>query len=409
MIAGFNIKTIDDAVIQNKRVIIRVDFNVSLYNEGQITDDTRIRQAIPTIKKLLQQQNKLILISHLGRPKGIDPKYSLRPIIDRLTSFVSGYTVKLMTDFESDNKQHIIADQKKNEIILLENIRFFKGEKENDSGFAKKLARMADIYVDDAFGSVHRSHASIVGIANYIPGYAGLLLQKEIEMLSKITKNPQRPLIAILAGAKISTKIGLISRFMKIADYILLGGGIANTLLQVQGYQVGKSLVESTANEAAKQVLASVENSPCKLILPLDAVCGNLQDPNIKPEVHPIAEIPSNLAIYDLGPATEIEFDKVIKQGKTIVWNGPVGLFENQLYRHCTDTIYDSIISTENAVTIIGGGDTLVAISDKKSNDKITHISTGGGAMLEFIEKGTLPGIDALTVSASGLGSDRNH
>ena len=242
MIAGFNIKTIDDETITNKRVIMRVDFNVSLSESGEITDDTRIIQALPTIKKLLQTHNKLILISHLGRPKEREEKFSLKLVATRLEQLLSNYSVTLTHDLTPSDLKNI-ADQSQNEIIVLENIRFFKGEKENDQAFAKQLADLADIYVDDAFGTVHRSHASIVGIPKFIPGFAGLLLKKEIEMLSKVTKNPQHPLVAILAGAKISTKIGLISSLMKTSDFILVGGGIANTFLKAQGIEIGKSLV----------------------------------------------------------------------------------------------------------------------------------------------------------------------
>ena len=397
MIAGFNIKTIDDEKITNKRVIMRVDFNVSLSESGEITDDTRIIQALPTINKLLQADNKLILISHLGRPKEREEKFSLKLVATRLEQLLSNYSVTLTHDLTPSDLKNI-ADQSQNEIIVLENIRFFKGEKENDQAFAKQLADLADIYVDDAFGTVHRSHASIVGIPKFIPGFAGLLLKKEIEMLSKVTKNPQHPLVAILAGAKISTKIGLISSLMKTSDFILVGGGIANTFLKAQGIEIGKSLVEEDAIDTAKQMLKDFDSSSCKLILPIDAICGDVQNLKLKPEIHEVTDIPSHLSFLDIGPESEKVFDNVIKQGKTIVWNGPIGLFENSSYRHGTDAIYNSIVSTQNAVTIAGGGDTLAAIAGKPDKDKITHISTGGGAMLEFIEKGTLPGIEALTV-----------
>ena len=398
MIAGFDIKTIDDELIANKKVLVRVDFNVSLSPEGAITDDTRITQAIPTIKKLLENKNKLILVSHLGRPKGFDPKYSLQPVRDCLQKIFADYSVMLVTDFQSYEGKKQIENQKENEIILLENIRFFKGEKKNDEQFAKQLATLADIYVDDAFGSVHRAHASVAGVPQFIPGFAGLLLKEEIEMLSKIVNNPDHPVVAILAGAKISTKIGLISALMKTSDYIIVGGGIANTFLKAKGYKVGVSLVEEESIETASQMLTQFENSSCKLILPVDAICGNLQDSSIAIETNDVSSIPHNMSMLDIGPQSEKLFDEIIKKGKTIVWNGPVGMFENPLYRHGTDAVYNSVVSQSGATTIAGGGDTLAAIADKTENDKITHISTGGGAMLEFIEKGTLPGIEALSM-----------
>lgn len=397
MIAGFDIKTIDDELIADKKVLVRVDFNVSLSPEGTITDDTRIVQALPTINKLLSQKNKLILMSHLGRPKGVDLTYSLLPVAKHLQELLSGFTVSLVTDFQSNEGKQQIENQKEHEIILLENIRFFTGEKENDAEFGKQLANLADVYVDDAFGSVHRAHASVTAVPQYIPGYAGLLLQKEIEMLSRIVKNPAHPLVAILAGAKISTKIGLISALMKTSDYIIVGGGIANTFLKAQGHEVGTSLVEMEAVDMAKQMLTQFENSSCKLILPTDAICGNLTDTSVNPQTFDVLQIPDNMSMLDIGPKSEKLFDEIINKGKTIVWNGPVGMFENPLYRHGTDAVYNSIISLNGATTIAGGGDTLASIADKTHNDKITHISTGGGAMLEFIEKGTLPGIEALT------------
>lgn len=393
---GFNIKTIDEATIAGKKVLLKVDFNVSLTKKLTIADDARIRQALPTIRYLLNQGNRLILVSHFGRPKERDSHFSLKIVAEHLHKLLPKYKVTLIDDFLSRKGKKEIAQQKKDEIVMLENIRFYKGESENDPGFAKELASLADVYVNDAFGAIHRPHASVVGLPKYLPSYAGLLLKEEIEMLSQVIKNPKKPLIAILGGSKISTKINLINKLMELSDFILVGGGLANTFLAAQGINIGKSLFEKECLNVAKDIITKLEEKHCKLLLPEDAVVGDPNDLGKQSMVYKIEKVPQDDSILDIGPETQIKYGAIIHKAKTIVWNGPVGLFENPQFRHGTDYIYYAITHTSGTISIVGGGDTLAAISKKEYLNKITHISTGGGAMLEFIEKGTLPGIEAL-------------
>ncbi len=385
---------IDETEIKNKRVLLRVDFNVSLNQNYTIADDARIKQSIPTIKRLLENGNKLIIVSHLGRPKGHDKKYSLKIVSDKIQEYLPNFTIRLVDDFLKDTT--MLKNQQPDEVLILENIRYYIEEKQDDAEFAKKLASLADVYVNDAFGVCHRADASVVGVPNYIEGFGGLLLKKELEMISKIVKNPQKPVVTILGGAKISTKLVLIGKLIEVADYLLIGGGMANTFLSAQGYEVGKSFNEYEQEENARRLLLDAAHKKTKILLPSDVIVG---DPNLsmKPGViKKINQVSSNDQILDIGPETMAEFGSVINKAKTIVWNGPVGFFENPEFRRGTDFIYYSITQNTDAVSIVGGGDTLSAISKKEYLDKITHISTGGGAMLEFIEQGTLPGIDAL-------------
>ncbi len=386
---------IDEAGIQNKRVIMRVDFNVSLNPNHTIADDARIRQAIPTIQKLLKDNNRLIVMSHLGRPKGREDKYSLKVVVDKLQEYLPDFTVNLISDFLSENPA-TFANQTNKQIFMLENIRFYNEEKQDDAAFAKKLADLADVYVNDAFGVSHRADASVVGIPQYIPSYGGLLLKKEIEMIGKAIEKPQKPFVAILGGAKISTKIALIGKLMEIADQLLIGGGMANTFLRAQGYEIGKSFNEYEQEESARRILFAAAQKHTSIVLPSDVVVG---DPNKSMDggmIKKITEVAKEDQILDIGPESQAKFGSVISKGKTIIWNGPVGLFENPAFRRGTDFIYYAITQNPEAVSIVGGGDTLAAISKKEYLEKITHISTGGGAMLEFIEQGTLPGIEAL-------------
>jgi len=401
MIGGFDIQSIEDVEVSRKRVFVRVDFNISFKEDATIADDTRILLALPTLKYLLSHNNKIILASHLGRPKGKDLQYSLKPIAKHLQKLLPEYEVILIDDFTSGLGKKQIEEQTDKQIVLLENIRFYEGEKKNDSEFAKKLASLADIFVNDAFGALHRAHASTEGITHFIPSYAGLLVKREIEMMSRIVKNPTSPLVAIIGGAKISTKINLLYSLMKKADFILVGGGLANTFLKAQDIAVGKSLVEDEALPDAKKIFESFENSRCKLLIPEDAIVGNFTDPSIPPSICGNERIPQDLWILDIGPKTRQAWQPILTGAKTICWNGPVGLFEKNEYRKGTDFIYDEIIKNSQAISVVGGGDTLAAIAGKKDSDKITHISTGGGAMLELLEKETLPGIEALRSHSS--------
>lgn len=384
---------IDQTDISNKKVLLRVDFNVSLKPDHTIADDARIQQALPTLRYLLERNNKLILTAHLGRPKGRSPETSLTPVVAKLQELFPDKQVKLVDDFMTDRSA--IDNQQQNEIIVLENIRYYPEEKKNDQAFAQALSHLADVFVNDAFGVSHRADASVVGVTEYMPSYGGLLLKKEIEMISKITNQPKRPVVAILGGAKISTKIHLVERLMVLADYLILGGGIANTFLKAQGYEIGKSICEYEEEEAARKMLFQAVQKNTRIIFPADVVAATEME-SANGEVRKISEMSPDMVILDIGPETQARIGAVLAQAQTIVWNGPVGYFENPEFRRGTDFLYYAITENTEAVSIVGGGDTLAAISKKEYLDKITHISTGGGAMLEFIEKGSLPGIDAL-------------
>lgn len=388
------IQYIDQAQITNQRVLLRVDFNVSLNPNYTIADDARIQQALPTIKYLLKQKNKIIIISHLDRPEQRDPKYSLKVVVDKLQEYLPEYHIRLIDDFLTEQPS-TFENQQLQEVFVLENIRFYPEEKNHDADFAKKLADLGDIFVNDAFGVSHRPDTSVVGINEYLPSYGGLLLKKEIEMISKAIQNPARPVVAILGGSKISTKISLIDKLMTIADYLIIGGGLANTFLSAQNYPIGKSLAEYEKAELARKTLFLAAQKHTALILPSDAVIGKNKQSN-ESEVKKISEIPEDACILDIGPETQARIGSILAKAKTIIWNGPVGYFENSAFRRGTDFIYYAITDNLEATSIVGGGDTLSAISKKEYIEKITHISTGGGAMLEFIEKGTLPGIEAL-------------
>ncbi len=393
---GFHIKTIDEVKIEGKKIIIRVDFNVSLTDKLTIADDARIRQSIPTLQLLLKDHNKLILISHLNRPEKRDPKHSLKIVSIHLQTLLPGYTVTLVDDFLTEKGKEIIARQKENEIIMLENIRFYPEEKKNENNFAQKLSNLADMYVNDAFGVSHRNDASVVGLPHFLPSYAGLLLAKEIEIIGTALKKPKKPFVVIIGGTKISTKIDLIGRLIEIADYVLIGGGLANTFLCAQEYPIGKSFCEHQEVDQAKKLLFLAAQKNTAIILPSDVVIGDPKKNQNDSEVRKIEEVPHKVSILDIGPETQAQFGSIIAKAKTIIWNGPVGYFENPLFKRGTDFIYYAVTHNTDAVSIVGGGDTLAAISKEEYLHKITHISTGGGAMLEFIEKGTLPGIEAL-------------
>ena len=393
---GFDIRTIEDAKIEGKKIIVRVDFNISLTEKLTIADDARIRQSLPTVQLLLKNNNKLILISHLNRPEKRDPKHSLKVVSRHLQTLLPGYTVILIDDFLTDKGKEMIAHQKENEIIMLENIRFYREEKKNDGAFVQKLSELADIYVNDAFGVSHRNDASVVGLPHFLPSYAGILLSKEIEIIGNALKKPKKPLVVIIGGAKISTKIDLIGRLIEIADYVLIGGGLANTFLCAQEYPIGKSFCEHAYIDQAKKLLFLAAQKNTAVILPSDVVIGHPKNSENGGEVRKIGEVPHKVSILDIGPETQARFGSIIAKAKTIIWNGPVGYFENSSFKRGTDFIYYAIAQNADAVSIVGGGDTLAAISNEEYLHKITHISTGGGAMLEFIEKGTLPGIKAL-------------
>lgn len=391
------ISYIDEVEIKNKRVLLRVDFNVSLNpNSLTIADDARIRQGLPTIEYLLKNGNKLIIASHLGRPKvDRDPKFSMKIVCNQLHEYLPDYEIKLIPDFPTESKE-TLDSQLPNQIFVLENTRYYKGEKTNDPEFAKQMASLAEVFVNDAFGVCHRSDASVVGVTNYLPSFGGLLLKKEIQMISKAIKNPKKPVVAIIGGAKIETKINVLEQLMDIADTLVIGGALANTFLLAQGKNVGASLAEPDQTEVAKNILAKAEAKKVTVILPSDCVVGNPQELEHGGRTFKISEVPADGQILDIGPETTARIGTVIAKANTIIWNGPIGYFENIHYRHGTDFVYYVIAHNDDAISVIGGGDTLAALQKKEYLEKITHISTGGGAMLEFIEKGSLPGIDAL-------------
>jgi phosphoglycerate kinase len=391
------ISYIDEADISNKQVLLRADLNVSLNPNYTIADDTRIRHILPTIKYLLKDNNQIILVSHLARPKERNDSFSLKIIVQRLRHYLPDMKIRLVNDFLTE-KVSTFANQKSNEILVLENIRFYSEEKQNDKAFAQKLASLAEIYVNDAFAVSHRAEASLVSVPQYLSSYGGLLMKQEITMIQKSIAKPKKPLVAIIGGAKISTKIALLSRLIEIADYVILGGGLANVFFRAQRYFIGSSICEYEMTLKARQLLFFAEQKKTKMILPTDVLIGDPQDTKKRGEVIKIKDnnIPRGKAILDIGPETKACYGSFIAKAGTIIWNGPVGLFENPAYRNGTDFIYYAIAHNPNAISIVGGGDTLSAISKKEYLKTITHVSTGGGAMLEFIEKGTLPGIDAL-------------
>lgn len=390
------IKFVDEANITNKKILLRVDFNVSLTDGFTIADDARIKQSVPTIQYLLKNTNRLILVSHLDRPQTRDPKYSLRIVVEHLRLLLPDYPINLVDDFLSEEGKQQIRNQKENEILLLENIRFYAQEKENSQEFAKQLSSLAKLYVNDAFGVSHRTDASIVSVPHYLPSYGGLLLKKEVATISKTINEAKKPVVAILGGTKITTKIGLMGRLMEIADYLLVGGGIANTFLCAQGIDVGQSYCEYEKVEKARQLLFLAAQKNTAILFPQDVVIGERTNSENGGVVKKIEEIPANGDVLDIGPETQAIFGSIIAKARTIIWNGPVGYFENPAFARGTEFVYYSITQNQDAVSIVGGGETIAAISKEEYLEKITHISTGGGAMLEFIETETLPGIEAL-------------
>jgi phosphoglycerate kinase len=387
----FDKKTIRDIDPKNKKVLVRVDFNVPI-KDGIVGDDTRIRAAIPTINYLLEKGAKIILCSHLGRPKGgPDPKLSLKPVAEHLAKLL-GKPVAFANDCIGPLAEAAVKLLKPGEVLLLENTRFHPEEEQNDMGMAKKLASLADLFVNDAFGTAHRAHASTEGVTHFIPGVAGFLLEKEIKYLGQAIAAPKKPFVAIMGGAKISDKIGVIKNLLKKADTILIGGGMANTFFKAQGYEIADSLVEDDAVKTAKELLKGAGN---KIMLPVDVVLGDKFEAEAKKKTIPLGQIPAGWRILDIGPETVKAFSKVIAGAGTVVWNGPMGVFEFPKFADGTFGIAKAVAASK-AVTIVGGGDSVAAIQQSGLADKITHISTGGGASLEMLEGLELPGVAAL-------------
>lgn len=386
-----NKKTVKDINVTGKRVLVRVDFNVPLA-EGKVADDTRLRAALPTIQYLLDQGAKVILMSHLGRPKGkVVEELRMDPVAERLSELL-GRPVRKLDDCVGDAVKAAVAEMRPGDVILLENTRFHPEERKNDPDFAKKLAELADVFVNDAFGTAHRAHASTVGVAQYLPAVAGLLMEKELNFLGKALESPERPFVALLGGAKISDKIGVIENLLTRVDALLIGGGMANTFLKAQGYEVGQSLVEDESLGVAKELL---ERAGEKLALPVDAVVADRFAADAASKAVPVDEVPPDWRILDIGPRTVELFKEKLAEARTVVWNGPLGVFEFPKFAVGTEAIARFLADLE-ATTIIGGGDVVAAVRRAGVADRITHVSTGGGAALEFLEGKELPGVAAL-------------
>ena len=391
-----NKKTIEDIDVSGKKVLVRVDFNVPLDETGRITDETRIKAALPTIKYLLEHNAAVILCSHLGRPKGeFNMKYSLAPVASRLKEIFGENRVTFASDIIGESAKQAVASLKPGNIVLLENLRFHKEEEKNDPAFAKALAAYADIYVNDAFGTAHRAHASTAGVADYLPAVAGELIGKELSVMGKALDNPERPFVAILGGRKVSDKIGVINNLLEKVDTLIIGGAMSYTFFKAMGLNIGNSLVEEDKLSLAKQLLAKAEAKGIKMLLPVDCVLAN--DFNAQAEMLTVDydKIPDGWEGMDIGPKTRELYAQAIKPAKTVIWNGPMGVFEFPRFAEGTKAVAKAM-SECSGTTIIGGGDSAAAVEQLGFASKITHISTGGGASLEFLEGLELPGVAAL-------------
>ena len=389
-------KTVKDINVTGKKVLVRCDFNVPLDKvTGEITNDLRIVGALPTIKYLLENKAKVILCSHLGKPKGeINPKLSLAPVAKRLSQYL-GFEVKLAKDIIGEDAKKLVNELKEGEAILLENVRFDSREEANDAEFSKELASLADIYVNDAFGTAHRAHSSTAGVANYIPAVCGFLIEKEVKMLGDNLNNPERPFVAILGGAKVSDKIKVIENLIEKADSIIIGGGMTYTFLKAQGYNVGNSICELDRLDIAKETIEKAKEKNVKLLFPIDTVCGKEFTNETEIKIVNSKEIPDGWQGLDIGPESVKLFTEELQKAKTVMWNGPLGVFEFDNFAKGTNAIA-KVLSQIDAITIIGGGDSAAAVEKGGYSDKMTHISTGGGATLEFLEGKLLPGIACL-------------
>ncbi|MCF6466645.1 phosphoglycerate kinase [Clostridium sp. Cult2] len=390
-------KTLEDLQVQGKRVLVRCDFNVPMDDNKNITDDRRITSSLPTIKFLIENNAKVILMSHLGRPKGEpNPKYSLAPVAQRLSVLLNKEVVFARDDrVVSNDVKKIVSKMKNGDVVLLENTRFRKEEEKNEENFAKELASLGDLYVNDAFGTSHRAHTSNVGLSNQLPSAVGYLVEKEISVMGKALENPERPFIAILGGAKVSDKIGVIENLLNKVDSILIGGGMAYTFLKAQGYEIGNSILEEDKIDLANVLLKKAEEKNVKLLLPVDVVAAKEFKNDTEFKALKIDSIPKDMMGMDIGEETIKRFAKEIKDAKTVVWNGPMGVFEMENFKIGTEAIAKAMAESE-AITIVGGGDSASAVEKAGYGDKMTHISTGGGASLEFLEGKTLPGIGAI-------------
>ena len=390
-----NKKTVKDIDLKGKKVFVRCDFNVPMDEKQNITDNTRIVAALPTIKYLLEQDCKIILASHLGRPKGeVKPEYSLAPVAKELSKLLNKEVI-MAKDVIGEDATNKAENLKEGEIMLLENVRFHREETDNDPEFAKKLASMAEVYVNDAFGAAHRAHASTAGIAQYLPAVSGFLIEKELTVLGNAINNPERPFMAILGGAKVSDKIGVIDSLLDKVDTLMIGGGMAYTFFKAQGYSVGNSLCEEEKTGLALEAMEKAKQKGVKLLLPVDTKVGKEFKPDTESKTVAWTDIPDGWEGFDIGEKTIEMFKNELKNAKTVIWNGPVGLFEFDQFAIGTNEIAKTLADLD-ATTIIGGGDSGAAVAKAGLADKMTHICTGGGASLEFLEGKKLPGIECL-------------
>jgi phosphoglycerate kinase len=388
-------KTIKDVDVRGKRVLVRVDFNVPLA-EGAVTDDTRVRAALPTIRYLVDHHARVILMSHLGRPKaGPDPALSLRPV-RRVLQRLIGRNVVFVDDIVGPEAQEAATRMVDGEIVMLENLRFDPGEKANDPAFAKALASLADIYVDDAFGAVHRAHASTEGVTHYLPAYAGMLLAREVETLSGILTDPARPFVAILGGSKVSEKLGVIDRLIDCCDTLVIGGGMAFTFLVAKGVGVGTSIVEQEWVEPAKKMLEKALEKGVDLLLPVDFVVADQIVEDAETTIVGREEIPAGQMGLDIGPTTSELFKGAIAEARTIFWNGPMGVFEMTPFEKGTREVAMAVSRNNRAVSVVGGGDSVAALKKFDLEERVTFVSTGGGASMKLLEGTPLPGVEAL-------------
>lgn len=392
--------SVDDLILKNKKVLVRVDFNVPLTENLEVSDDTRIRASLPTIQKILDSNGIAILMSHLGRPKG-KPVESMRlaPVVKRLSQLLDR-EVKYVTDCIGDVVEETVKQLQGGDVLLLENLRFYKEEEANDPEFAKKLARLGDLYVNDAFGTAHRAHASTEGVTKYFKQCAaGYLMQKELQYLGDALDNPQRPFVAILGGAKISGKIDVIENLLHKVDALLIGGGMTYTFLQAKGIDIGNSLVEADKVELAKDVLNKIGSKKINFVLPVDHVVASAIAEDAEFKTTAGAAVPAGWAAADIGPKTIAQFRSILKNARTVVWNGPMGVFEIEKFATGTVEVAKMLaeISAIGAITVVGGGDSVAALARAGVTDKMTHVSTGGGASLEFLGGLKLPGVEVLT------------
>ena len=390
-----NKKTIRDIDLKGKRVLVRCDFNVPMDENQNITDNRRIVAALPTIKYLIEQECKIVLCSHLGRPKGeFKKEFSLAPVAAELSKQL-GQEVLMATDVIGENAKTLAENLKPGQVMLIENVRFHKEETENDPEFAKQLANFGEVFVNDAFGTAHRAHASTTGIADYLPAVSGFLIEKELKYLGNALENPERPFMAILGGAKVSDKIGVIDSLLEKVDTLMIGGGMAYTFFKAQGYEVGNSICEMDKLDLAKELMQKAKDKGVKLMLPVDTKIGKEFKEDTESKTVKWTEIPADWEGFDIGEETIKLYSEELQKAKTVVWNGPVGLFEFPQFAIGTNTIA-KVLSELGATTIIGGGDSAAAVKKAGLEDKMTHISTGGGASLEFLEGKKLPGIECL-------------